>query len=350
VSGFRILTWHDHGSYLDSLARTGHRFYIPVKSDPAGGYAGRWPEWDGDVVVEVPASDVRHLEVDAILFQHRQHWAVDQYELLSPEQRRLPRLYVEHDPPREHPTDSRHPVDDPDVLLIHVTAFNALMWDSGPTPTRVIDHGIAIPPGVSYGGESERGIVVVNDLATRGRRLGADLYLHAAERIPLDLVGMGAQRLGGIGEIPRLRLPGFEARYRFFFNPIRYTSLGLSMIEAMHVGLPIVAFATTEIPTVIEDGVSGITATDPERLVAGMEELLADHGLARQRGGLARAVARERFSIDRFARDWTSAFEEAVGRTSTALRNYPARASAPDVTVPIAPRKSTTSAIAGDVR
>jgi hypothetical protein len=323
MSGFRILTWHVHGSYLDSLARTGHRFYIPVKPEASGGYAGRWQEWDPEVVTEVPADQVRDLEVDAVLFQHRQHWEVDQYELLSPEQLRLPRLYVEHDPPREHPTDTRHPVEDPDVLLVHVTAFNALMWDSGPTPTRVIDHGIAIPEGVGYNGQLQRGIVVVNDLATRGRRLGADLYLYAADRVPLDLVGMGSQRLGGLGEVPRSRLPAFEARYRFFFNPIRYTSLGLAMIEAMHVGLPIVAFATTEIPTVIEDGVSGITSTDPAWLLAGMDELLADHGLAREMGRHARTIAQERFSIERFARDWTSAFEEAIGRTATTVRSRP---------------------------
>jgi len=349
MSGFRILTWHVHGSYLDSLAQTGHRFYIPVKPDPAGGYAGRWPEWDPDVVVEVPADQVRNLELDAILFQHRQHWEVDQFELLSPEQRRLPRLYVEHDPPREHPTDTRHPVEDPGVLLVHVTAFNALMWDSGPTPTRVIDHGIAIPSGVTYTGETERGIVVVNDLATRGRRLGADLFLHAAERIPLDLVGMGAQRLGGLGEVPRSGLPAFEARYRFFFNPIRYTSLGLAMIEAMHVGLPIVAFATTEIPTVIEDGVSGVTSTDPDRLVAGMESLLADPGLALQMGRLARVVARERFSIDRFARDWARGFEDVIGRPATAVRSHPgwvptSRGAASSMPPPTAPAVMTGGA------
>jgi len=203
---------------------------------------------------------------------------------------------------------------------------------------------------VTYSGESERGIVVVNDLATRGRRLGADLFLQAAERIPLDLVGMGAQRLGGIGEIPRSQLPEFEARYRFFFNPIRYTSLGLSMIEAMHVGLPIVAFATTEIPTVIEDGVSGITATDPERLLTGMEELLADPGLALQMGRLAQVVARERFSIERFATDWTSAFEDVIGRRMTAVRSHPVWHPEPTDTAPFTRRASTPAAFMRDAR
>src|SRR3712207_8760394 len=49
----------------------------------------------------------------------------------SEEQRRLPKLYIEHDPPRQHPTDTQHHVDDPDVVLVHVTHFNDLMWDSG---------------------------------------------------------------------------------------------------------------------------------------------------------------------------------------------------------------------------
>jgi hypothetical protein len=80
---------------------------------------------------------------------------------------------------------------------------------------------------------------------------------------------------------------------------------------------------------VIEDGVSGITSTDPSRLMVGMEELLADHGLARQMGRIARAVARERFSIERFAHDWTNAFEEAVGRPSTAARSHPRHGSGP---------------------
>ncbi len=327
MTGFRILTWHVHGSYLDSLTRTGHRFYIPVGDDRPG-YAGRWPSWDPEAVVEVPIDEVRDLEVDAVLFQHRRHWEEDQFEVLSPAQRRGPRLYVEHDPPREHPTDTVHPVADPDVLLVHVTPFNALMWDSGRTPTRVIDHGIAVPPEVTYSGGLERGIVVVNDLDTRGRRLGADLFKAASREVPLDLVGMGAERLGGLGEIRREDLPAFEARYRFFFNPIRYTSLGLAMIEAMHVGMPIVAFATTEIPTVIEDGVSGITSTDPARLVDGMLDLLGDRGLAERLGRRGREVARERFGIERFARDWTAAFEAAIGRRADQTVSVPLAAGA----------------------
>ena len=53
------------------------------------------------------------------------------------------------------------------------------------------------------------------------------------------------------------------AAYRFYFHPVRYTSLGLSLCEAMTVGLPVVGLATTELPTIIDHGVNGFVDTDP---------------------------------------------------------------------------------------
>ncbi|MBB5447679.1 hypothetical protein HDG38_006324 [Paraburkholderia sp. WSM4177] len=69
-----------------------------------------------------------------------------------------------HDPPQENPFEQWHWVDDPGTLLVHVTHFNRLMWDSGVTPTRVIEHGVVVPDGVRYNGELQRGIVVVNHI------------------------------------------------------------------------------------------------------------------------------------------------------------------------------------------
>jgi hypothetical protein len=109
-------------------------------------------------------------------------------------------------------------------------------------------------------------------------------------------------------------LPAFIAQYRFFFNPIRYTSLGLAVCEAMMVGLPIIGLATTEMTTVVENGVSGYVDTAPLRLVRYMQELLAAPAEARRLGHGARRYAQARFNIVRFARDWEAAFTLVTGK------------------------------------
>jgi hypothetical protein len=304
----RVFTWHVHGSYLLYLVQTPHEFFVPVRpgrQNPYGGLGGPFP-WPSNVH-EVPVEEIPNQEFDCILFQRHEQYTHDQYEILSAEQRRLPRIFLEHDPPRESPTDTRHVVDDPDVLLVHVTHFNALMWDNGRTPVRVIEHGVMVPDHVHHTGELARGLVVINHLARRGRRLGIDVFEQARAEIPLDLVGMGAEEIDGLGEWPHDRLPEQIARYRFFFNPIRYTSLGLAVLEAMMVGVPVVGLATTEMVTAIENGVSGYVDTDVRRLVERMRDLLADLAEARRLGEGARRVARERFGIERFAADWDAA-------------------------------------------
>lgn len=313
----RVLTWHIHGSYLSYLAHGAalglYDLVLPVKPGRPEGYGGRngnfaWP----DGVVEVDAAAVARTRFDVVLTQSRKNWEVDRHELCTAEQLRLPQVHLEHDPPREHPTDTRHPVDDPGALLVHVTHFNALMWDSGRTPTTVIEHGVTIPDGARWTGERERGLVVVNGLAHRGRRVGADVFARVRGQVPLDLAGIESEAVGGVGDVPHGGLAAFSAPYRFFFNPIRYTSLGLAVCEAMLLGMPVVGLATTEMTTAIENGVSGYVDTDLDRLVERMRALLADHTLAAKLGAGARAVAQERFGIERFARDWHRLFERVT--------------------------------------
>ena len=307
-----ILTWHTHGNYLYYLTQAPHEFYVLSKAGRPPGYAGvsgHLP-W-GANVHDLPAGEAKRQPIDVILFQDDAQYLDDQHDLLTAAQRALPKIYLEHDPPREHPVDTRHPVRRPDVLLVHCTHFNRLMWDSGPTPTRVIEHGV-VRPRARWSGELERGLVVVNNLDQRGRRLGADLFRQLRKRLPLDLVGMGAEAAGGLGEVRHDNLAAFAAQYRFFFNPIRYTSLGLAVIEAMMIGLPVVALATTEMATVIRSGENGIADTDVERLEAGMKRLLADPQEARRLGEAGQRTALERFGIERFAADWDRAFRDVT--------------------------------------
>ena len=102
------------------------------------------------------------------------------------------------------------------------------------------------------------------------------------------------------------------ARYRFFFNPIRWTSLGLAIVEAMSVGVPIVGLATTELAAVIRNGHNGFVHNDLDKLCEVMHRLFADPALARRWGEGARQTARERFGIERFVTDWDRLLQRVV--------------------------------------
>jgi glycosyltransferase involved in cell wall biosynthesis len=309
----KIFTWHIHGSYLYYLTQANCDFYLPKGAGE--GYGGRAPgfAW-GDNVHDVPLNEVSSLDLDCIIFQSVKNYEVDQYQVLSEQQRKLPRIYLEHDPPRESPTDTKHSVDDPDVLLVHVTHFNDLMWDSNRTPTTVIEHGVTVPGGTPELPKVDRGIVVVNNLPKRGRRLGLDVFERARKEVPLDLVGMGSAEVGGLGEVAPDQLYLMTARYRFFFNPIRYTSMGLAVCEAMMNGLPIIGLATTEMPTVVQNGVTGYIDTTVEALIPKMKMLLDDPEFAATLGRNAARYAHDRFNIVRFKNDWERTLCEVAGR------------------------------------
>lgn len=315
MTRLRILIWHIHGSYLNCLVQAPHDFYLPVKEGRPEGYGGRGPTflWP-DNAIEVDADRVRDLDLDLVVYQTPKNYFEDQYEILSEKQRQLPKIYLEHNTPKGHPTDTKHPVDDPRVLLVHVTHFNRLMWDSGRSPTRVIEHSAIPRPDIRWTGKLPKGVVVVNGLQRRNRVAGYDVWQAARARVPLDLIGMDSEQIGGLGDFPQGELLAKEADYRFFFNPIRYTSLPLAVVEAMMIGLPVVALATTELPTVITNGVNGYVSNDLDYLVEKMWLLINDKAEAERLSTNARATANERFGLSRFIRDWDAAFREVVNR------------------------------------
>jgi len=305
----KIFTWHVHGAYLLYLSQIPHDIYIPVGDL---GYIGKEGAIaNADNIHEVPIESIRNTDFDCILFQNR-HGYLYGWHLLNEKQLKLPSIYLEHDPPREHPTDTKHFVGE-DTFVVHVTHYNKLMWDTGNAQTRVIEHGVFIPEEVPLIGVQAKGITVINNLRSRDRRLGRDIFLEARNQVPLDLVGMDAESLGGLGEVPLRDLPALLSQYRHLFHPVRYTSLALAVCEAMAVGLPIIGLATTELPSVIENYSSGYLSNNLDELITVMRELNVNEGLARRWGQGAREMARERFNLERFVREWNDVLSIVTG-------------------------------------
>ena len=312
----RVLTWHVHGSYLLYLSRTPHTLVLPVREGRPEGYGGRggsfaWP----DSVVEVRADEVATTELDVVLTQSRRNWETDRHDLLPPDRLRdLPAVHLEHDPPPGWPNDARHPVQDEHALLVHVTPFNSLMWDAGVTPSTVVEHGVQVPADApAWTGEHAAAVTVVNNLWSRGRRLGPDVFERAAAELPVDLAGMGGARYPRwLGDVALADLHRRLPAYRAFFHPIRYTSLGLALCEAMMLGLPVVGLATTETAAAVRQGVDGWTDTSPARVVEHLRRLLTDHDEAAALSVGAARRARERYGIERFAADWDALLRAVV--------------------------------------
>jgi glycosyltransferase involved in cell wall biosynthesis len=205
----------------------------------------------------------------------------------------------------------RHPLAGrADIPIVHVTHFNELFWDCGAAPTRVIEHGV-VDPGERYTGELGRGAVVVNEPVRRARVTGTDLLPRLGRRMPLDVFGMGAEELGGVGDLAQDRLHDEMARRRVYVHPVRWTSLGLSLIEAMHLGMPVVALATTEVAEAVPPD-AGVVSTRVDVLDAALGTLADDADAARRMGAAARDAALRRFGLQRFLDDWNALLEEVA--------------------------------------
>lgn len=303
----KVFTWHIHGSYLYYLSQGPYDIFIPVNEQRSPGYYGRGDTFTfGTNVQEIPAAAVKDMQFDCILFQCEQNYLVDQYEILSQVQRSLPRIYLEHNAPPGEVANTRHVLTDPDVLLVHVTHFNQLMWNNNDQYTVVITHGVT-DPGIPYTGDIPRGLVIINHLRQRGRILGWDIFQQVSKEIPLDLIGMGTEE-DGIGEVLHPKLPAFRSRYRFYFHPARHTSLGLSVCEAMISGLPVVGLAATELVTIINNEQNGFIHTRMDYLIDKMKNLLQDHELACHIGKAGQTFAKKYFNIERFTKDWHTVF------------------------------------------
>jgi hypothetical protein len=308
-----VLLWHVHGSWTTAFVHGKHRYLVPVTHDRGPWGLGRartypWP----DTVVEVPLHQLSLADVDVAILQRP-----SEVELLDALLgRRVPRIYVEHNTPKGDVPNSRHPMADrDDLLVVHVTHFNELFWDTGGTRTTVVEHGI-VPPAASYTGELDRFAVVTNEPVRRGRVTGTDLMPRFAAVAPLDVYGMGVAGLTlpdvtAHEDLPQARMHAEVARRRAYLHLCRWTSLGLSLIESMAMGMPVVALATTEAVVAVPPE-AGVISTRVDTLVDAAEWLLDEPEAARRLGARAREFAGTRYGLDRFLADWDRLLEEEV--------------------------------------
>ena len=319
----RVLFADVHGGYTDSFLRGKHEYlFPPADSDGHGGLTrldGAGPAG----AREVDPQELRDDPPDVMVLQRLED--AQTFAALTGREpgRDVPAVFLEHNTPRTDVPGSRHPLADrPELSIVHVTHFNDLFWDCGSTSTTVVEHGVA-DPGPRYTGEIASCAFVVNEPVRRWRVTGTDLLSRFGE-LPVDAFGIDGQLLPErLGErCPRLHFAGnlgqdelytALASRRLYLHLNRWTSLGLSLIQSMMLGLPVVVLDTTEASRAVP-AEAGALSSDVRVLRRTAEQLLRDPQEAAERGRIARQAALSRYGIEPFLAEWDRALEDAVGR------------------------------------
>lgn len=318
----RVLVWHVHGSWTSAFVRGPHRYLLPAVrgGGPLGrGLAGRdWPHGAVEVAPEV----LRHAEVDVVVLQRAVELELAERWLGRRPGTDLPAVYVEHNTPRGNVPATRHLLAGrADIPIVHVTHFNHLMWDNGRAPTAVVPHGV-VDPGHRYTGHQPRVAVLINEPVRRWRITGTDLLPAFAAAAPLDVFGIGVEQLAGrldaaadrinpVGDLGPDQLAGAMASRRVYLHTARWTSLGLSLIEAMHLGMPVVGLASTEAVLAVPPE-AGVLSTDVAELVDALAALVDQPELAHRMGKAAREYATVNYGLGAFLDRWNALLDEAA--------------------------------------
>lgn len=131
----------------------------------------------------------------------------------------------------------------------------------------------------------------------------ADAEYFKAEIEPL-LTGGGVEFIGEINDQQKTQFLGGAQALLF---PIDWPEpFGLSMIEAMACGTPVLAFRCGSVPEIIEDGLTGAIVDSMDEAVAALPRVMAlDRKKVRQR-------FEQRFSATRMAEDYVEIYRSLV--------------------------------------
>ena len=323
----RILFADVHGGYTDSFIGGEHEYWFPPPDadrpgrsvpDPGPDGSGRPPN-----AREIERARLTEDPPDLMVLQRLEDVAL--FEELTGRRpgRDLPAIFLEHNIPKADVPHSVHPfADRPDVLIVHVTHFNAVFWDCRSAPTMIVEHGVA-DPGLRYTGE-RRGA------GLRGQRTGPALAddghgsaagLRGRSRSTHSASTPTGCPPDSEGRVPELRTPATSVPANCMRRPGR--APGLPASEPVDVARPVAdpghdarsagawCWTRPKPPARCRPARARCPPMSPS-CGRSAQLLLDDPVEAARRGLVAREAALERYGLPRFLADWDRAFDRAL--------------------------------------
>jgi glycosyltransferase involved in cell wall biosynthesis len=183
-----------------------------------------------------------------------------------------------------------------------------------------VHHGIDLTelPFSAVGGEDlvilgrihpDKGTAEAIDIARRADRrllicgiVQDEAYFH--EQVEPHIDQDRVRYLGSVGPEERARVLGSALA---LLHPIGFDEpFGLSVVESMACGTPVVAYRRGSMPEIIDDGVTGFVVDDAEQAVDAVRSAAA---LDR---ATCHAVAERRFGVDRMVQDYVAVYDQIL--------------------------------------
>lgn len=97
-----------------------------------------------------------------------------------------------------------------------------------------------------------------------------------------------------------------------FVFPTEIEAFGISLVEAMSCGLPVISTNVGGIKDILDHGKNGLVVSpgDPQQLYAALNKLITDRALSATLGRAARQTVQDKYSLDSVNRDYMALFKD----------------------------------------